>query len=406
MGRARVIVIGAGSTGAATAHDLALRGVDVTVVERGEIASGTTGRNHCLLHSGGRYCVTDQEAGTECIDENLVLRRIMPDLLELNDGLFVATNDEELAYMDQFLASCDRCHIPARPLSRREALEAEPFLTRDVLAAVQVPDGVFEPYRFCLAFLATARANGAQIRTFTEVVDLVTSGGSVSGVQVVDRRTGTRSTLGADVVINAGGPWAERLASMASVDVPVAPTPGVMVTVGRRLNNMVINRLNTPSDGDIVVPQRTTSIIGTTSWSVDDPDFIPIPPDHVALLIERGQSLIPAVASTPIRGVMAASRPLISRPGIDARDVSRTFECFDHGPEGMEGFVTISGGKTTTARAMAEKVTDIVCDKLGIDAECRTSEVPLDSYRRFHGRGSAAHATAPGSTTLQPMRAP
>ena len=57
----------------------------------GEVASGTTGRNHCLLHSGGRYCVNDEEAGIECIDENLTLRKIMPDILELNDGLFVAT---------------------------------------------------------------------------------------------------------------------------------------------------------------------------------------------------------------------------------------------------------------------------------------------------------------------------
>ncbi len=384
MSRARVIVIGAGSTGAATAHDLALRGVDVIVVERGEVASGTTGRNHCLLHSGGRYCVNDEEAGIECIDENLTLRRIMPDLLELNDGLFVATDEADRAYMDTFLEACARCHIPARELSRAQALEAEPFLTPDVLAAVQVPDGVFEPFRFCLAFLATARANGAQVRTFTEVTDLATSDGFVSGVEVVDRRTGRSETLGADLVINAGGPWAEHLASMADVDVPVSPTPGVMVTVGRRLANMVINRCNVPSDGDIVVPQRTTSIIGTTSWSVDDPDHIPIPSDHVDRMMTRGRSLIPEVASTPIRGVMAVARPLISKPGVDARDVSRTFECFDHKADGIEGFVTISGGKTTTARAMAEKVSDIVCGKLGSTAECRTSEVPLVSYRRFY----------------------
>ena len=82
-----VIIIGAGSTGSATAHDLALRGLRVTVVERGEIASGTTGRNHCLLHSGGRYCVNDKEGAIECIEENLILRRIMPHALEMNDGL-------------------------------------------------------------------------------------------------------------------------------------------------------------------------------------------------------------------------------------------------------------------------------------------------------------------------------
>src|SRR6266699_2636695 len=72
-----IIVIGAGSTGSATAHDLALRGLRVTVIERGEVAFGTTGRNHCLLHSGGRYCITDQESAIECIDENMTLRKIV-----------------------------------------------------------------------------------------------------------------------------------------------------------------------------------------------------------------------------------------------------------------------------------------------------------------------------------------
>jgi glycerol-3-phosphate dehydrogenase len=81
MSKPQVIVIGAGSTGAATAHDLALRGLRVTVIERGEVASGTTGRNHCLLHSGGRYCVKDQESALESIEENMILRSIMPTCL-------------------------------------------------------------------------------------------------------------------------------------------------------------------------------------------------------------------------------------------------------------------------------------------------------------------------------------
>src|SRR5487761_2193933 len=123
-----VVVIGAGSTGAATAHDLALRGFHVTVIERGEVASGTTGRNHCLLHSGGRYCVTDQESARECIEENTILRSIMPDLLELNDGLFVALTEADLAFKEAFLEGCAACHIPARDLPLKHALAMEPFL--------------------------------------------------------------------------------------------------------------------------------------------------------------------------------------------------------------------------------------------------------------------------------------
>jgi glycerol-3-phosphate dehydrogenase len=379
-----VIVIGAGSTGSATAHDLALRGLRVTVIERGEIASGTTGRNHCLLHSGGRYCVKDQESAIECIDENMILRHIMPDVLELNDGLFVAVTEDDLAFKDKFLEGCAACHIPAREVPVKRALEMEPYLNPNLLAAVQVPDGVFEPFRFCLSFLATARQNGAVARSYTEVTNLVCSGKSVTGVEILDHRTGKTETLGADVVVNATGPWAGEIAAKAGVDVPVTPTAGVMVTVRWRLNNMVMNRLNKPSDGDIVVPQRATSIIGTTSWAVSDPDLIPVPQEHVDRMIAQGEKMLPAIANIPMRGVMAVARPLISKGGVDEREVSRTFECFDHKRNGVDGFVTISGGKTTTARAMAEKVSDIVCDKLGIKEVCRTRDVPLASYRLFY----------------------
>lgn len=384
MGAPHIIIIGAGSTGAATAHDLALRGLRVTVIERGEVASGTTGRNHCLLHSGGRYCVTDHESAIECIDENMILRRIMPDLLELNDGLFVAITEADFDFKQRFLEGCAACHIPARDIPVQRALAIEPFLNPKLLAAVQVPDGVFEPFRFCLAFLATARRNGAVVRRYTEVTDFVCQGKCVAGVKVTNRQTGESETIGADLVINAAGPWAAEIAAKAGVTVPEMPTAGVMVTLDCRLNNMVLNRLNKPSDGDIVVPQRATSIIGTTSWTVEDPDIINIPPEHVTRMIDQGEQLLPAVRKAPMYAKMAVARPLIARSGGEAREVSRTFECFDHASEGVDGFVTIAGGKTTTARAMAEGVANLVCKKLNIAAQCRTREVPLASYRLFY----------------------
>src|SRR6266852_581532 len=382
-----VIVIGAGSTGSATAHDLALRGLRVTVIERGEVASGTTGRNHCLLHSGARYCVTDQESAIECVEENTILRNIMPDLLELNDGLFVAITEEDLSFKERFLEACAACHIPAHDIPVKHALEMEPFLNPKTLAAIQIPDGVFEPFRFCLAFLATARLHGAVARRYELVTEIISSSKSVTGVKVRDYRTGKGETLGADLVINASGPWAEDVAAMAGVKVPVQPTAGVMVTLDCRLNNMVLNRLNKPSDGDIVVPQRATSTIGTTSCKVEDPDLITIPPEHVERMIVQGEQLMLVIRKIPMRARMAVARPLIVKSGDDARNVSRTFECFDHAYDGVDGFVTISGGKTTTARAMAERVSDLVCHKLGIVAECRTREVPLASYRLFYQGG-------------------
>ena len=383
---ARALVIGSGSTGSAVAHDLALRGLAVTVVERGEIASGTTGRNHGLLHSGGRYAVKDPESAVECIAERDVLARIAPEVLELNGGLFVAVSEEDLAYREPFLEACARCAIPTRELSAAEARELEPALSARVLAAVEVPDGVFDPLHLCLAFLATAEGSGAVVEPFAEVEELVVRGSTVEGAIVRDRRTGRRRRVEAEMTVNATGPWAERVAAMAGLDVPVVPTAGVMVAVAGRFVDRVINRLNAPSDGDIVLPQRRTVVVGTSSWRVTDPDRVTIPDDHVRLMSERGAELVPSVRGAPRRGVFAASRPLVGRPGRESagRELSRTFECFDHAREGVHGFVTISGGKTTTARAMAEATADVVCRQLGLDAAARTATVPLRSYRQFY----------------------
>src|SRR5512140_3927224 len=108
-GAAHAVVIGAGSTGSALAHDLALRGVRVTVVERAGVASGATGHNQAQLHSGARYAVNDPESARECIQENRILRRILPEQLELNDGLFVALDEVGMNYRKAFLEGCEAC---------------------------------------------------------------------------------------------------------------------------------------------------------------------------------------------------------------------------------------------------------------------------------------------------------
>jgi glycerol-3-phosphate dehydrogenase len=170
---------------------------------------------------------------------------------------------------------------------------------------------------------------------------------------------------------------------MANSQVKVSPTPGVMVAYDKRLCERAINRLNKPGDGDIVLPQRRMMVVGTTSFNVDDPDYVPVYEDHVRLMLERGAELLPALAQTRERGAYMASRPLIASeaPG---RSISRTFKCYDHKEvDNIEGLVTITGGKATTLRLMAEKVTDMACRKLGINAACITAEVPLRSYREF-----------------------
>ncbi len=387
---AHVLIVGGGGTGGALAHDLALRHVPVTLVERGELTSGTTGRHHGLLHSGGRYAVKDKESAVECIEENRILRQICPGSLECNDGLFVAIADEDMDYLDSFLESCAECGIPAQRLTRDQALRLEPGLNPDVRVAVRVPDGAMDAMRMPLRFFATARHNGAAISPFTEVVGLDVHDGVVGGATLHDHVTGTEGHLAADIVVNAAGPWSERIASMAGVQVPVRPSPGVLLALRGRLCNMVVNRLHPAGDGDIVVPMRGLSVVGTSSWVADDPDELTVPEDHVRRMYEEGAKLIPAVATAEFRAAWSAARPLIGSREADAssgRELSRTFKTFDHAEtDGVEGFVTITGGKGTTLRAMAEVCANVICGKLGVDEPCRTRDTVLLPHTAYYAR--------------------
>jgi glycerol-3-phosphate dehydrogenase len=384
MSKPHAIIIGAGFTGTATAHDLALRGFDVTVIERGDICNGTSGRTHGLLHSGGRYAVKDQESAIECIDENIILRKIVPQAIEPNGGLFIAIDEGDLQYREAFIAGCEACHIQIDELTPQEALRLEPNINPGLLTAFLIPDGTFDPLRLALSFAASAKANGAKFKTYTEAKSLIMDGkGVVVGVNVLERASNQTVELRADIVINATGAWAGEIAEMAGAKVPIKPTPGVMVAYDQRFVQRALNRLNKPGDGDIVVPQRRMVVVGTTSFEVDNLDYVPVIEDHVKMMLERGAELVPGIRKAKVRGKYMASRPLIGAG--EGRSAARTFKCYDHKEtDRVDGLVTITGGKATTLRAMAEKTADVVCAKLGVNRPCSTKELPLLSYRQYY----------------------
>ena len=388
---AHVLIVGGGATGGGLAHDLALRGLRVTLVERGELTSGTSGRHHGLLHSGGRYAVGDREAGLECIQENMLLKRIAPGTFECNDGLFVAVCEEDMEYLEPLVEGCTAAEIPVQRLTPAEALRLEPNLNPGVLAAVRVPDATVDPMRLILRFFATARHNGADIRPYMEVIGLLVHDGVVSGAAVRDHVTGKTGEIHADLVVNAAGPWSGKVAAMAGAGVPMSPSPGVLLALSGRFCNMVINRMHKSGDGDIVVPQRGLSIIGTTSWVVEDPDDLSVPEDHVERMYDEGSKLIPALRHADRRAAWSAARPPVGSGGAaTGRELSRTFQTFDHSErDGVDGFVTITGGKSTTLRGMAELCTDVACRKLGIDAPRRTRDTVLLPHTAYYAATAA-----------------
>jgi glycerol-3-phosphate dehydrogenase len=387
-----VVVVGGGSTGCGVARDLAMRGIDVTLVEKGNLTHGTTGRMHGLLHSGGRYAVrgADQASAKECIQENRILRDIAGHCVEMTGGLFVKRPEDSEEYFEKKLRGCDECGIPTEVLSGREARELEPYLATDVDKAIRVPDGASDPFRLCVANAAAAQRHGARIETHAPVTDVLVEDGEVVGVEVehetgpgkrVHGRPSGTEEIRADYVVNATGAWAGRVGAMAGVDVEVRPSKGVMTVMNVRQVDTVINRCQPKGNADIIVPHETTCILGTTDEEVADPEDYPEEEWEVDLMIEELSKLVPKLQSARTIRSYWGVRPLYEPPGTgtqDPTDITRDFFLLDHDDrDGLPGMASIVGGKYTTYRLMAEKISDHVCDVLGVSATCRTADVPL-----------------------------
>ncbi len=376
-----VIIIGGGATGAGIARDCSLRGVRSLLLERSDISTGATGRNHGLLHSGARYAVTDHESAVECIRENMILRKIAAHCVEETDGLFISLPEDGLEYQSVFVEACRKAGIRADIIDPAEARRLEPSVNPALVGAVRVPDGAVDPFRLTSSNILDAKAHGAEIRTYTEVRELLREQDRIVGVRAYDHRAHCDVTFRAQVVINAGGIWGHGIAAKAGITVNMLPAKGALLIFGHRVNNMVLNRCRKPADADILVPGDTISLIGTTSSKIpyDQIDNMIITPDEVDILLREGEKLAPQLAQTRILRAYAGVRPLVaSDDDPSGRTVSRGIVLLDHAKrDGMEGFITITGGKLMTYRLMAEWATDLVCKKLGIDAVCRTAEIPL-----------------------------
>lgn len=376
-----VIVIGGGATGAGTARDCALRGLRVLLIERNDIATGATGRNHGLLHSGARYAVTDTESASECIRENMTLKKIAKGCVEKTEGLFITLPEDDLAYQAKFVESCHKAGINAKVIDPKEAIRMEPSVNPDLIGAVIVPDGAVDPFKLTAANMTDAKIHGAKVLTYSEVVEILKDGNTVKGVKIRNKRTGEVDSYYAPVTVNAGGIWGQGIAQMAGASITMFPAKGSLLIFGHRVNNVVINRCRKPANADILVPGETICLIGTTSDRVpiDQVDKIRVTPEEVKILLEEGQKLAPALAQTRIIRAYCGVRPLVAADNDPSgRNISRGIVLLDHETrDGISGFITITGGKLMTYRLMAEWATDLVCKKLGVHKGCVTATKPL-----------------------------
>jgi glycerol-3-phosphate dehydrogenase len=292
--------------------------------------------------------------------------------------LFVAVQGDDEKYVADFPHLCAQCEIPVEELDVKDACELEPVLSDRLIAAFTVNDASIDPFKLSLENMAQAQELGTTLLRFTKVIGFEIKNKKITTTRLRDVVTGEEINIEADQVVNATGAWAGEVAALAGVKIDIICSKGSLMVTHNRITDRVVNRLRASSNADILVPGGTVSILGTTSIRVENLNQVYPTVEEVDAMVSEATKMIPALETARYIRAFAGVRPLIgSRSGSDDRSVSRSFALMDHSQDGIENFVSISGGKLTTYRLMAEKTVDLVCDHLGVSKPCLTRTEPL-----------------------------
>jgi glycerol-3-phosphate dehydrogenase len=393
-----VLVIGGGINGAGIARDAVMRGLRTALVERGDFASGTSSRSSKLIHGGLRYLRQGHlRLVVQAVRERERLRRLAPHLVRPQEFLYPLYRGDPVGIVAlaaglwayDLLAGLWRGprHRMLRP---RAVAAAEPALRRDGLRGAGLYlDCRTDDARLVLETLMSAAREGATVLSYAEVTALVKEGGRIVGARVSDRLGGGEAVVRARVVVNAAGPWVDRVRAL---DGPTTPrlrlTKGVHVVVPRaRVGNRAALVLHAVADGRVmfVIPWGPHDLVGTTDTDHEGgPDVPPaVERADVSYLLGTVNHYFPRASLTPadVVSAFAGLRPLVAPPvpGGAPSEVSREEEIFTS----PSGLVSIAGGKLTTYRLIARAVVDRVVEALRAAGDrrrigrSRTGEVPL-----------------------------
>ena len=407
-----MVVIGAGINGAGIARDATMRGLNVLLLDKGDISAGTTQWATRLIHGGLRYLeYYEVHLVRESLAEREKLLHIAPHLVK--PLRFVVPIYERskrgpglirLGMLGYDALSFDKSVPNHRMLSREEALEQYPGLNPEgLLGAATYYDGQVEyAERIAVENAISAREHGATVLTYAEVKRLLFEEGGelprVTGVEFEDRLGGGTYTAHAPVTVNVAGPWVDRVLS-GEHDQMIGGTKGSHIIVdpfpGAPSDALYVEARK---DGRpyFIVPWNGRYLIGTTDFRYrDDLDYVSADDDEISYLLDETNAVIPEadLGREDVLYTYSGVRPLPFKPEGSESSITRSHVVYDHatgksaaggrltvegaGPR-ADGLISIVGGKLTTYRNLGRQTVDVAYKKLGRQApKSRTDKVPL-----------------------------
>jgi len=388
-----IIVIGGGITGAAVAYDAASRGLSVALVEKNDFGWATSAATSKVIHGGLRY-LKNLEFGLvrASLSERRIMENIAPNFVYpmnfmfinptfvMKIGLFVY---DLLAFDKGFTWDKSKKIRNHYPLSRERVIEEEPNVKRYGLKDARVYYDCLSifPERLTLAFIKSAVRYGAKVSNYTKVENfIIEDGNRVSGIAVRNLLDNRSHTIRGKLTINCTGPWADIVLKLAKKGVSsdkIRRSEGIHLIVKKLINAHSVGTM-TKTGHFFLIPWRGHSLIGTTDKEYGgDPDGYHVSRQSIQELLDTVNNDFGNNDPIGYRDVLFAYgglRPLLDAKGQDVHTTTRKYEIFDHADVGLNGLITVEGGKYTTSRNLAQNVLRVVEKRLGKKpGKCKTA---------------------------------
>jgi glycerol-3-phosphate dehydrogenase len=404
-----LLVIGGGATGCGIAVDAASRGLAVALIDKNDLAEGTSSRSTKLIHGGVRYlemAVKHLDAAQyhlvkEGLDERGTFLNNAPHLAERVALVTPLYRWFDVPYVFAGLLLYDLMAGKkgignSRLISRQEALRRFPMLKADGLkAGVVYYDGQFNDSRMAVTLALTAQKNGAVVANHVEALALLKDQGKVCGARVRDSISGDEFSIKARGVINATGPFVDRLRQLdepAAAPILKAST-GIHIVLSQRFAppeaGLMIPKTD---DGRVlfIMPWQGHTLIGTTEAASEIVDHPPAKEEESGYLLRHiNRYFNLAVTRSDVKSVWSGLRPLVQAP-----QTTNTAQLVrEHLIEvSASGLLTVAGGKWTSYRRMAEEAVDraIQTYLLGPARACYTKTLLLVGAEHFHAQAEAS----------------